>query len=111
MRERTGLNFPIDATVRLIGSKWKCSILCHLMDGGELRTGELRRLLAGVSQKVLTEQLRELERDGLVSRTVHPEVPPRVEYRLTELGGSLRPIIDAMCEWGAGYLAQTRAGV
>ncbi|MCD4483560.1 winged helix-turn-helix transcriptional regulator [Chromobacterium vaccinii] len=111
MRELAGLNFPIDATMRLVGGKWKCSILCHLMDGGELRTGELRRLLAGVSQKVLTEQLRELERDGLVSRTVHPEVPPRVEYRLTELGGSLRPIIDAMCEWGAGYLEQARPGV
>ncbi|KMN49699.1 transcriptional regulator [Chromobacterium violaceum] len=111
MRELAELNFPIDATVRLVGGKWKCAILCHLMDGGELRTGELRRRLAGVSQKVLTEQLRELERDGLVSRTVHPEVPPRVEYRLTELGGSLRPIIDAMCEWGAGYLARGRTGV
>ncbi|MEN7430699.1 winged helix-turn-helix transcriptional regulator [Chromobacterium sp. TRC.1.1.SA] len=111
MRELAGLNFPIDATMRLVGGKWKCAILCHLMDGGELRTGELRRLLAGVSQKVLTEQLRELERDGLVSRTVHPEVPPRVEYRLTELGGSLRPIIDAMCEWGSGYLEQARPGV
>lgn len=104
------LNFPIDATMRLVGGKWKCAILCHLAEDSR-RTGELRRLLGGVSQKVLTEQLRELERDGLIARTVYAEVPPRVDYRLTELGDTLRPVIDAMCAWGAFYLERPTAGV
>ncbi|MDF0605338.1 helix-turn-helix transcriptional regulator [Neisseriaceae bacterium TC5R-5] len=96
-------NFPIDATLDVIGGKWKCAILCHLLEHPR-RTGELRRLLAGVSQKVLTEQLRELEQDGIILRTVYPQVPPKVEYQVTPLGNSLKDIIFAMCEWGSEHL-------
>ncbi|ABR91386.1 transcriptional regulator, MarR family [Janthinobacterium sp. Marseille] len=91
--------FPIDATIFLIGGKWKCSILCYLFEQPH-RTGELRRAMADISQKVLTEQLRELESDGIIERTVYPEVPPRVEYKITDFGLSLEKIITAMCDWG-----------
>jgi DNA-binding HxlR family transcriptional regulator len=96
-------NFPIAATVYLIGGKWKCTILCHLLTRPQ-RTGELRRLISGISQKVLTEQLRELENDGVVERIVYPDIPPRVEYKLTELGLSLDGVITAMCNWGSANL-------
>ncbi|ABR88872.1 winged helix-turn-helix transcriptional regulator [Herminiimonas glaciei] len=95
----TGFKFPIDATLYLIGGKWKCTILCHLLEQTQ-RPGELRRLMPGISQKVLTEQLRELESDGVIERVVYPEVPPRVEYKPTEFGLSLGEIINAMCDWG-----------
>lgn len=95
---------PIDATLYLIGGKWKCTILCCLIDQAQ-RTGELRRLLSGISQKVLTEQLRELENDGLIARIDYQEIPLRVEYRLTEFGWSLEPIISAMCNWGSANLS------
>ena len=96
----TDFKFPIDATIYLIGGKWKCSILCYLFEQPQ-RTGELRRMMAGISQKVLTEQLRELESDGIIERIVYAEVPPRVEYKITEFGLSLEKIITAMCDWGA----------
>ena len=96
----TEFKFPIDATIYLIGGKWKCSILCYLFEQPQ-RTGELRRMMNGISQKVLTEQLRELESDGVIERIVYPEVPPRVEYKITEFGLSLEQIITAMCNWGA----------
>lgn len=95
---------PVATTVQLIGSKWKILILRNLM-ARPWRFNELRRDLAGVSQKVLTESLRSMEEDGLVTRTVYPEVPPRVEYALSELGESMRPIIDAMAAWGNAYKA------
>jgi DNA-binding HxlR family transcriptional regulator len=92
---------PAEATIEVLGGRWKAHIIWHLLRG-TLRFGELRRGLPGVTQKVLTQQLRELEADGVVSRKVFAEVPPRVEYSLTERGKSLKPVIDAMCRWGKG---------
>lgn len=93
---------PVEIALELIDGKWKGVALYHLL-GETLRFNELRRRVPNVTQRVLTKQLRELERDGLVIRTVYAEVPPRVEYRLTELGESLRPIILALRQWGASY--------
>ena len=93
---------PVETTLTLISSKWKILILRDLMPGTK-RFGELKKSIGGVSQKVLTAQLREMETDGLVRRTVYPEVPPRVEYTMTALGRSLKPILDAMWDWGEAY--------
>lgn len=98
---------PVETTLMLIGDKWKVLILRDLMTGTK-RFGELRRSIGGVSPKVLTAQLRAMEASGLVRRQVYAEVPPRVEYSLTALGRSLRPILDAMRDWGAQYQAQNR---
>lgn len=94
---------PVATTVSLIGSKWKLLIMRNLL-ARPWRFNELRRDLEGISQKVLTDSLRSLEADGVVMRTVYPEVPPRVEYALTELGESMRPVIKSMEEWGLAYL-------
>lgn len=96
---------PVETTLTLIGDKWKVLILRDLMPGTK-RFGELRRSVGNVSQKVLTSQLRQMEDSGLITRTVYPEVPPRVEYTLTELGHSLKPILDALWNWGEAYKAQ-----
>lgn len=96
---------PVETTLLLIGSKWKVLILRDLIDGKK-RFGELKRSVGSVSQKVLTAQLREMEADGLVKRTVYAEVPPRVEYELTELGFTLKPILDSLWAWGENYKAQ-----
>ena len=93
---------PVETTLSLIGDKWKVLILRDLLPGTK-RFGELKKSIGGVSQKVLTAQLRDMEENGLVSRKVYPEVPPRVEYSLTELGQSLKPILDAMQDWGNEY--------
>lgn len=93
---------PVATTVQLIGSKWKLLILRNLL-ARPWRFNELKKDLAGISQKVLTDSLRSLENDGIVTRTVYPEIPPRVEYSLSELGESMRPIISAMEQWGLGY--------
>ena len=93
---------PAATTVQLIGSKRKLLILRNLMQR-PWRFNELRRDLEGISQKVLTDSLRSMEEDGILTRTVYPEVPPRVEYALSGLGQSLRPIIEAMAEWGPNY--------
>ena len=98
---------PVEATLTLISDKWKVLILRDLMPGTK-RFGELKKSLGSVSQKVLTAQLREMEQNGLLVRTVYPEVPPRVEYTLTELGYSLKPILDAMWNWGEEYKARNR---
>lgn len=95
---------PVETTLTLISDKWKVLILRDLLPGKK-RFGELRRSVGGVSQKVLTAQLRQMEDSGLLVRTVYPEVPPRVEYALTELGYSLRPVLDAMRDWGEAYQA------
>lgn len=95
---------PIDVTLEVIGGKWKVAILWHLSPGTR-RFSELKRQFDGITQKMLTQQLRELERDGLVSRTVYAQVPPRVEYTLTEAGMSLIPLLNLMCRWGSDYLA------
>lgn len=98
---------PVATTLSLVGSRWRPLIVRELLSGTK-RFGELQRAVSGVSQKVLTQNLRDMEQAGLLTRTVYPEVPPRVEYALTETGFSLEPVIDAMWQWGAAYQA-TRA--
>ena len=98
---------PVATTVQLIGSKWKLLILRNLL-ARPWRFNELKKNLEGISQKVLTDSLRALEEDGIVIRTVYPEVPPRVEYALSELGDSMRSIISAMEQWGLEYQARIR---
>ena len=96
---------PVATTVSLIGSKWKLLIMRNLL-ARPWRFNELQKSIDGISQKALTEALRSMEADGIVSRTVYPEVPPRVEYALTELGESMRPIIKSMENWGKAYKEQ-----
>ena len=98
---------PVATTVALIGSKWKLLILRNLL-ARPWRFNELKKDLQGISQKVLTDSLRSMEENGIVTRTVYPEVPPRVEYALSELGDSMRPIIRAMEQWGLGYQKRLR---
>ena len=93
---------PVATTVQLIGNKWKLLILRNLL-ARPWRFNELQKSLEGISQKVLTESLRSMESDGIIVRTVYAEVPPRVEYSLSELGETLRPILDAMQAWGQEY--------
>ena len=93
---------PVATTVQLIGSKWKLLILRNLLNR-PWRFNELQKSLEGISQKVLTDSLRSMEADGIITRTIYPEVPPRVEYALSDWGESMRPIIDAMAEWGENY--------
>lgn len=93
---------PVATTVQLIGSKWKLLIMRNLLQR-PWRFNELQKNLEGISQKVLTDSLRSMETDGIITRTVYPEVPPRVEYALSELGESMRPIIVSMESWGLNY--------
>jgi DNA-binding HxlR family transcriptional regulator len=95
---------PVETTLMLIGDKWKVLILRDLLPGTK-RFGELKKSIGSVSQKVLTAQLRDMEAKGLVHRQVYAEVPPRVEYSLTDLGQSLRPILEALSAWGEQYKA------
>ena len=95
-------SFPVETTLMLISNRWKAMILRDLFTGTK-RFGELKKSLTGISQKVLTENLRAMEADGLLMRRAYPEVPPRVEYTLTEMGESLRPVIAAMFDWGLEY--------
>ena len=93
---------PVETTLMLISDRWKVLIIRDLLDGTK-RFGELKNSIGSISQKVLTSNLREMEADGLVNRRVYAEVPPRVEYTLTDTGYSLKPILDAMVEWGMEY--------
>lgn len=93
---------PVAVTVQLIGSKWKLMIMRNLLVR-PWRFNELQKSLEGISQKVLTDNLRSMEADGLITRTVYAQVPPKVEYALSELGESMRPILDSMEKWGNGY--------
>lgn len=99
----------VEATLTLIGGKWKGVVLYHLFEEGMLRFNELRRRLPNVTQRMLTSQLRELEADGLVTRTVYAEVPPRVEYRLSDRGRTLEPVIRALKAWGDAHVDLTAA--
>ncbi len=101
---------PVETTLLLIGDKWKVMILRDLMTGTK-RFGALRKSIPAISQKMLTQQLRAMEADGLVHREVYAEVPPRVEYSLTETGASLRPVLDAMSVWGRQYQRDQGEGV
>ena len=96
---------PVATTVALIGSKWKLLIMRNLL-ARPWRFNELKKDLEGISQKVLTDSLRSMEADGIITRTVYPEVPSRVEYSLTELGKSLKPVLDSMQMWGEAYKAR-----
>lgn len=111
MVEWKGKSFrcPVEVTFDLVGGKWKCLILWHL-HLGKMRFKELERIVSGVSQKMLTQQLKEMERDELLVKTVYPEVPPRVEYELTPLGHSLFPILEAMHGWAVEELGVVPGG-
>lgn len=98
---------PVETTLTLISDKWKVLILRDLMPGTK-RFGDLKKSIGTVTQKVLTAQLRQMEASGLLTRTVYAEVPPRVEYTLTDLGRSLRPVLDAMEAWGKAYQENAR---
>lgn len=98
-------NCPMEMTMDLIGGKWKAVILWHL-SSRVLRFNELRRIFPDVSQKMLTQQLRDLESNGLIDRKVYPQVPPKVEYSLTELGSSLVPVLHEMNEWGTDFVSK-----
>ena len=93
---------PVETTLGLISNRWKVLIIRDLLEGKK-RYGELKQSIGNVSQKVLTSNLRDMEKAGLLTRTVYPEVPPRVEYELTELGLSLSPVLDSMIVWGTKY--------
>jgi DNA-binding HxlR family transcriptional regulator len=97
---------PVELAIRIIGGKWKPVILWHLREDKK-RFGELKREITGITVKMLAQQLRELEQDGLVSRKMFYEVPPRVEYSLTEIGRSMDPILTALCDWGKDYRTKT----
>jgi DNA-binding HxlR family transcriptional regulator len=100
-------NCPVEATLDVLGGRWKALILFWLRDQ-TLRFAQLRRNIPGVSERMLTQQLRELQRHGVVHREVYPESPPRVEYSLTAYGQTLRPITDLMCQWGQEHLRRTQ---
>jgi len=104
MTYNTKLTCPIQQTIALIGDKWKIIVICTLSDGTK-RFGELQRAMEGITPKVLTRQLRDLERDGILDRKVFPEVPPRVEYSLTPLGRSLLPILGQLHDWAVANSA------
>ncbi|TVX82721.1 winged helix-turn-helix transcriptional regulator [Peribacillus simplex] len=98
-------NISVEATLEVLGGKWKCVILCHLTHGKK-RTSELKRLMPNITQKMLTQQLRELEQDGVINRIVYNQVPPKVEYELSEYGQSLESILTALCTWGENHITR-----
>ncbi|MBS4218296.1 winged helix-turn-helix transcriptional regulator [Bacillus sp. FJAT-49711] len=98
-------NISVEATLEVIGGKWKCVILCHLTHGKK-RTNELKRLMPNITQKMLTQQLRELEEDGVINRIVYNQVPPKVEYELSEYGRSLEGILNSLCDWGEKHITK-----
>ena len=102
-------NCPVEVTLTLISNKWKILIIRDLLEGTK-RFGELKKSVTNISQKVLTSNLREMEENNLLTRKVYPEVPPKVEYSLTEIGKSLSPLLDAMDEWGTGYKEKNTKG-
>ncbi|MGE7946042.1 winged helix-turn-helix transcriptional regulator [Lysinibacillus sp. NPDC093688] len=97
-------NIGVEATLEVIGGKWKPVILCHLTHHGQIRTNEFRRLIPGISQKMLTSQLRELEQSGLINRKVFNQVPPKVEYSLTPYGQEMDPVLNVLCTWGEKHI-------
>jgi DNA-binding HxlR family transcriptional regulator len=102
------LTCEVESTLKVIGGRWKVLIIRELMAGVK-RFGELQRSLNGITQKMLSQQLRELEEDGIIHREVYPQIPPKVEYSLTLLGESLKPILYAMHEWGIKYSSQIQS--
>ncbi|MEO8099558.1 MAG: helix-turn-helix domain-containing protein [Acidobacteriota bacterium] len=106
---RTSYNCPVEAAIDVMGGKWKPLILWWLHRNGAQRFGELRRLMPGVTEKMLTQHLREMERDGIVARRVYAVVPPKVEYSLTEYGRTLKRALTAICEWGRLHMERIHA--
>lgn len=107
MGRRAKEDCPVERTLELLSGKWKANILFHLLAGTK-RFGQLRRLMPKVTQQMLTAHLRELERDGIIHREVYAQVPPKVEYSLTELGRGLEPVFNSIYEWGTAYLNSER---
>lgn len=103
--EKKKYNIGVEATLEVIGGKWKCVILCHLTHGKK-RTNELKKLMPNITQKMLTQQLRELEDDGVINRISYNQVPPKVEYELSEYGKSLHTILDSLCAWGESHITK-----
>jgi DNA-binding HxlR family transcriptional regulator len=106
-KSRKAIGCPVEVTLRVIEGRWKVLVLHHLLDETR-RFNELHRLLVGVSARTLAKQLRELERDGIIRRKVYPEIPPRVEYSLTDFGKTLRPVLFAMHDWGNAFSRRLR---
>ena len=100
---------PVSITLAVLGGKWKPVVLFHLTEQKTLRFGELYKKIPGITQKMLTQQLREMEEDGLLKRKVYPVVPPKVEYSLSDYGRTLEPILKAMCAWGEKHRARVQA--
>lgn len=98
-------NCPMEIGLNILSGKWKLQIIWRISKG-KIRFNELQRELSGITTKVLTMQLRELERDGIIDRTIYPEVPPKVEYQLTELGKTIQPVLGALCNWGNEYIKE-----
>ncbi|MBO7746804.1 helix-turn-helix transcriptional regulator [Paenibacillus sp. MWE-103] len=98
-------NISVEAALEVIGGKWKCVILCYLLRGKK-RTSDLKRLMRGITQKMLIQQLRELEEDGIINRIVYNQVPPKVEYELTEYGWSLETVLHMLCDWGEKHIVK-----
>jgi DNA-binding HxlR family transcriptional regulator len=106
-------NIPVEATLDVMGGKWKAVILCLLQKGAK-RTSELKKALPNITQKMLTQQLRELEQDGIIQRVIYHQIPPKVEYSLTEYGTTLTEVLDLMCAWGEAHIrkiAQEKSSV
>jgi DNA-binding HxlR family transcriptional regulator len=102
-KEEIRFSCPFELTIELIGGKWKGLILWHLHDKKVLRNGEMLRLIPRITQKMLTQQLREMEDNGLIKRVIYEQIPPKVEYSLTPHGEGIRPILEMMIDWGAAY--------
>ncbi|GAA6817690.1 helix-turn-helix transcriptional regulator [Staphylococcus sp. 18_1_E_LY] len=99
-------NIGVEATIDVLGGKWKPVVLCHLKDNGTMRTSELKRAIPNITQKMLTQQLRELEEDSIIERIVYQQVPPKVEYKLSDYGKTLSEILSSLCKWGEFHVAK-----
>lgn len=107
MEENKTFNCPVEATLSLIGGKYKAIILYHIMDDKVLRFNQIQKYIPRATAKMLTQQLRELEKDGLIHRKVYPVVPPKTEYTMTDLGNTLHEVVYAMCDWGRKHMVGT----
>ncbi|AVQ37006.1 winged helix-turn-helix transcriptional regulator [Staphylococcus kloosii] len=99
-------NIGVEATIDVLGGKWKPVVLCHLKDNCTMRTSELKRAIPNITQKMLTQQLRELEEDSIIERIVYQQVPPKVEYKLSDYGQTLSEILSSLCQWGEFHIAK-----
>ncbi len=105
--DKAACNCPVETTLKVLGGKWKTILLYHLEDKPK-RFSELQRAIPQITVKMLTQQLKELHKDGVINRKVYPQVPPKVEYSITEHGKTLKPVIHAMCQWGLAHTKRSR---